>query len=326
MTQNLYLIHGDCEFKIYTQAKSLKHKAGSEGNQILEFIGSKDLTWQRLDEAINSDSLFSNQNFVVIDGLKDIRSFYPFVEDLVKFIDKAERLNNKLLIKNYGKIPKNTIIYKLINKKGQIIECNQPSTTEIISDIKKSLKISHEAAITLNNFTNGDLFAVSREIAKLRNYAAAKQINQIEAKDIYEICVDIHSPKELWLLSDLFASIVIAKDTAKRKQFNNLILDLLNQDINPMQIFYIFYNVILNGIKIKLLQQRGAGSGEIMKVNYFFARNFAEKLKQIPIEMLFKLNYKILRNEFLIKRGLISENTALIRVASGLTQLHSSSR
>lgn len=311
------LVHGECDYLIFKELKSLKKDATARNVSVTEIFSTKSLEFEQIEAALSSSDLFLNENMVIIREIVDSRSFFPFVEKLTAFLEKNTLVDNELYIFNYSKVLKTSKIYKIIDKVGEIKEVAQPKLPEISDMIKKSLPIKYDAAGLLIEYTGSNLFQIKSEIEKLKTYLQFKQIqNQdavIEISDIEALCIKNFAEQDAWGVGTRFLNYHLQPSTKLKKELVAEVDRLLINNIAVMQILYSFYQYVLSAIKLKSAQQAGKIKSErdAFTFGYFFVKEFYKKANMLNLQKLYVLNSKILDIEFQIKSGKVDETLGL---------------
>lgn len=148
-----------------------------------------------LDE-LRSFAMFSSSKCVVIRSADDfISKFRPQMEDYVE--SPAE---DSILVLLMNTLPKNQRIYKLIEKHGQIIDCQTPK--DVLTWLVKRAKEVHklilplEASDLLIDRIGDDLGRLDNELAKLALVCEGK----VDANSIDQLVViELNIPLPLYL-------------------------------------------------------------------------------------------------------------------------------
>ncbi len=198
-SSKLYLTHGDSDYLIFKEVKALKKKLLSECVGVSEIFPVKTTTFDEIQGALISSDLFLSSNAVILREVTDSRSFYPYVEDLVKYIDSGNLFQNELYLFNSNKVLKTSKLIKSITKAGgKVKELNQPKQSEVLDMIHKSINIHQNAALLLYEYTGSNLFQIKSEIDKLKNYIIARSKDKVEPDDVEEICIKSFSVNDVW--------------------------------------------------------------------------------------------------------------------------------
>lgn len=309
MTSNhkIQLIHGESDYLVFKELKELKKKLKDTNVNITEFYGSKDLSFDEIFNALHSSDLFMTSSTVIVRGVSDSRSLYPYVEKLIDYLDSKSEQQNELYLFNFSKVPKTTRIYKVATKLGLVKEFDTPKPAEIIKVIKQSVNITNEAAELLVQFTNSNLFSVKSEIIKLKNYLLATGKEKIDEDDIELLCIKNINTNEIWSIGDKLLNYVISKDNSIKLKLLKEIDYYLDNNTAVMQILYSFYQYVLNGIKLKMAVKEGKSFKECLSFGYFFTKEFYPKAKSLDEKKLFEVNKQLLGYEFGVKSGVMDE-------------------
>jgi DNA polymerase-3 subunit delta len=312
MDKKVHLIHGDSDYLIFKEYKALKKRLEINSMNLAEFTGAKSLPFDSLYNALMSSDLFASESIVIIREVMDGKSFFPFVEGLVDFLNTKNENFNTLYIFHYGKVLKTSKIYKSISKLGNVNEVIQPKEEELLQNIKKSINITDTAAKLLIGYTNGNMFQIGNEVQKLRSYLTATNKEKIGESDIETLCVKRLADSMVWNIGSEFLNYKLEgsnlqSKAALLKHIDNLLIN----NVAPMQILYSFYQNILNALKMKRMILQGKNFRECMALGYFFVKEFFEKRDKMKVEELIALNSKLLNTEFQIKTGQMDEIFAI---------------
>lgn len=307
----IHLVHGESDYLVFKNLKDLKTDLGNKNINISQFFGSSNLTFDEIFSALHSSDLFMSESAVVIRDLLDKRSFYPFVEDLLNYLETTEEIPNTLYLFHYGKIAKNTKIYKAIDKKGNVIEHNTPDIKDIKKVISQSVNITDDAAELLIHYANFNLFQIRNEVKKLKAYLDARKKDKVDVEDVEEICLKNFSQDEIWGIGSKFLNYFLTKDEKIKSKLIDEVEDLLVINTPAMQILYSFYQYALSAIKMRMLLDEGKGYKECMSAGYFFVKEFFNHKDKMKLDELMKLNSLILDVEFGIKNGSFDETTGI---------------
>lgn len=317
--KKVYVLHGDCDYLIFKRLKELKKSLQNEQISINEFFGTKSLTFKEILSALDASDLFLSTSAVIVRDIVDGKSFLPYVEKLTLYLNSAKNQQNILILVNFGKILKTSKLYKTIAKIGEVEEFNQPKDAEILNVIKKSIAIHNDAAHTLLEYSNRNLFIIRNEIKKLENYRITHNKTEIETKDIQEVCVRLFAQDTVWGIGNKFLLASLSPDDSKiQVALHNEIDISLKNNVPAMQILYSFYQYTLNAIKLKQMISAGKSFKECMAIGYFFVKEFFELRSKIDTEKLFKLNSTILDIEYQIKTGQIQETIGIKKLLLSL--------
>ncbi len=302
------LVHGDCDYHIFKAMQKKKQALEKEGVQITEFFGDELDSFKSLYQALYSQDLFLTKGCVIVRGILDGKKLFSFVKELTAFIKQGEPFENDLCLFHYGKIPKNFDIYKTVRAFGNVAELNTPKDNDILRDITKSVPITPDASKLLVAYTNADLFHISNEIMKLRNYLAASRANEIDDTVVRELCFRSLNQTEIWEVGSQFLYAKLQEgNLQKSTNLLNEVNRLLELNTAPMQILYSFYNYVLNAIKLQEAVSKGSSFKECMRIGYFFVKEFYNQKQLLNREKLFSVNRCILDVEYQVKTGRISD-------------------
>lgn len=319
--KNIQLIHGDCDYLIFKRLKEVRKEISEKNISITEFDGSKNLSFEEIQNTLQSSDLFMNSSAVIIRDINNGKTFFPFVEDLVNYLQNCELKDNGLYVFHFGKVLKTSKIYKSFQAVGSIEEITQPKPNEILKSIKTMVNITDEAAVMLLQLTNSNLFLIRNEVRKIQNYLNAQDKTKADITDIEKISINMLSQNDVWGIGSKFLdSFLNPHDNRKKRALMLEVEDILRNETPVMQILYSFYQNVLSAVKFKQAMNEGKvrSQRDAYSFGYFFARDFFSQKDKLDYEKLMELNSKLLSIEFQIKSGEMDEVMGIRRLILGV--------
>jgi DNA polymerase III delta subunit len=310
LKKKIWLIHGECDYLVFKELKSIKKTLNTQNISVTEMFGAKSLRFDEIYNTLSSSDLFLNSSAVIIRNITDTKSFYPFVESLVEYIKSDKSSENELYIVNFSKVLKTSKLTKAITEHGEIKEFNQPKPAEIQDMIKKSIPITPDAAELLMQFTNSNLFQIKNEIEKLKNYQLAKNKERVDSTDVEELCIKTFSQNDVWGIGAKYLNWKL--DSGNMKLHRGLMKevdDLLLNNVPIMQILYSFYQYVLYALKFRIAINDGKiqSQRDAFTYGYFFVKEFYDKRNKMKLDELKIWNKELLEVEYGIKSGEMDE-------------------
>ncbi len=302
---NFYLLYGNDKTIIENELNNLLNK----NNEIDIIKYSLDnTTIEEIIEDASTISMFANKKIIVLDNC----SFFS----ANKTINNQELLENYLnnynpntyiiFIANTEKVDTRKKIYKLLNKNGQIIEC-QNNNNYIISYINNYLKENEYKIDDLNYFLNttgNNLSNIKNELDKLFMYKINNKI--ITNDDIDKICIK-NIEEEIFTLTD---AIIENKTTLSLKLLENF----LNKNYDEIAIINLIASQFRFLFQVKRLENKNKSYNEIAQIleaNPYRIKFTLKKLANYTENELIKKIKQLARIDHDIKTGLIDKKIAI---------------
>jgi len=257
------LVGSDTFMQLQKQSELLQH--APKDVQRIDIDGERAQLSDVLDE-IRSFAMFGGYKVVVVRDAEEFIS--KFREPLEKFL--AAPVDSGTLLLRCGTLPKNTRIYKLIDKLGGIQHCEPPIqlASWIIAQAKNAhgLTLTPAVARLLAELVGGDLGRLDNELAKLAISTTSARIGPDD------ISGTIAFQKELEMVELTNALTVGNAPEAIRRWRQLVTLDSGSQ----FSVFVWIANWLMGMQKGIRLKQRGAGNYEV----YQEARIWKDELKE----------------------------------------------
>ena len=157
------------------------------------------------DEA-RSVAMFGGRRLVVVrDADEFVTRHRAAVETFLESLAAGGTLGGNVLVLRCGTLPKNTRVYKLVDKVGRIVVCEPPKTSDLPAWVARRGKeahgvvVSREAANLLSDLIGADLGTLDNELAKL-----ALQVGDggTVAPDLISGGVAFRREQQMWTLTD----------------------------------------------------------------------------------------------------------------------------
>ena len=192
----------------YLQREALARVAEKMGAdaQRLDADGATAAAGDVFDEA-RSVAMFGGHRLVVVRDADDFisRNREPCESFLESLADGAGGLGGNVLVLRCTTLPKNTRVYKLVDKVGRIVACESPKERDLPAWVAQrgrdeyGLSVSREAANLLADLIGADLGTLDNELAKLSLQAgeAAKVTPEMISGG-----VAFRREQQMWALTD----------------------------------------------------------------------------------------------------------------------------
>ncbi len=312
LDKNIILLHGEDEYLVLHELQKVRKILVEKGFEIRLIDTEINNSWYDVQNILDSVSLFDNKTAFTIDSIFDANKLLPYVEDLVKNIEKYLDTQNIILFFSKSLVPKTTKLYKAIEKYGKIIEVKKLSESQIKEYIRKYLKnIDSEAIDALLTVTNKDLFAIKNELNKLKLHIQSSGTKAISSEMIYKICFVQGDPFAVWKFGEIFLEYVISPSNKLFAEIVSQLQKFESEDIPAMQIMYAIYNYVINAIKFLEYDKNNNVKSIIATYGYFFYKKFYPLRSKINLGLLYSINSILLEREYSIKLGKISEYMAI---------------
>ncbi len=287
-----YLLHGDDEFTIREQAKSIRQQGHFEYNQDTFYGGEVDLA--ALTATCNTMPFLTDQRIVVLEGLpKRRRGEAATGAETDDAVDQSAGTTSggkakkgkkggknagsragfeKGLVECVAQMPDSTVLvvmvdevldsknalFKTAEQFGKVIQCTQPKGTALESWITKrarniGVSIEPEAAAMLANFIGNQLRLLANELDKLATYAGPGKTITIDTVRLLTAHVQ---EARIFDLTDALAQ-------RNRKQALDILHDLLADGEPPLKLLSTIMWQVRSLLLIKELAQKGMRSGQI---------------------------------------------------------------
>ncbi len=306
--KNLYLFFGDEIYikEIYIEKiRELVPDGGfADFNHIT--IDEKDLTFDAIDDALESFPMFSEKKLVIV---KNSGIFSKPKEEVKEFW--ASRLKNipdyVTVLFDETSIDKRSSLYKQIDKLGLSVEFEYLSETDMIAWLEREARnhkkiISKDNARYMVNICDNGLSYVKNELDKLINFSDTEitltDIDRIVAKSL---SIKVFDLTDAIMLKDADKAISIADDLKTVKESAFKILYLLSSTFDKM-------------LHSKLMLKEGNTYNEIAEktgLRPFLVRKYLDGAKKFSEDYLTDRIIRVAEIDLSIKEGQIPEWTAL---------------
>lgn len=268
----------------------------------------------------NSLEVFDGNKLNIPEFLTNLETL-PFLSEkkmtvIKDFLAKGKDEESKQLAKNLEKTPefciliffeseqpdKTNPVFKKIAKIGKLEEFKAPNINEISNWIlerakKENIKINFGTANYLGQYAGSDLWTISNELEKLKNFAEEKEISK---EMIDEICIP-----------SLSASIFkLTDDIAAKKEKNSLktfeILRESGEDL--IKVFFMIVRHFRILIQVSEMINKGENNFSItkrLKQHPFVIQKTSAQSKNFTIKKLEEIYEKLLEIDKKVKTGII---------------------
>ncbi|MEI6529587.1 MAG: DNA polymerase III subunit delta [Candidatus Falkowbacteria bacterium] len=321
----IIFLHGADSFRSHRMLLEMKKKFISDtdhDSNSLSLLDGQATTLKEIGEKINTGSLFVKKRMVIIENIfknKKTKIFTELADYLKKFSDSEDNIiifideevggKNKVLKVDAKKL------FTFLNKQKYVQEFPPLSNIQLLSFIKKEAstynkEMAANAAASLINLANGDLWIMSSEIKKLSFHTSAKIISD---SDVQELCAGAINDN-IFALTDALS--------AKNK---NLALKLLEEQYAAGLSDEYLIAMLIRQFKI-LLQIRTAIDSNLsqtemasqLKLHPFVVKKGLFQAKNFSATNLKNYLNQLIRLDFSNKNGLSQIKTELMLLISTL--------
>lgn len=321
----IIFLHGADSFRSHRMLQEMKKKFISDvdhDSNSLSVLDGQATTLKEIGEKINTGSLFVKKRMVIVENifknkktkifaeLSDyLKKFSAGEDNIIIFIDEEISGKNKFLKVDAKKL------FTFLNKQKYVQEFPQLSNIQLLSFIKKEAatynkEMAANAAASLINLANGDLWIISSEIKKLSFHASAKIISD---SDVQELCAGAIND-DIFALTDALSS--------KNK---NLALKLLEEQYAAGLSDEYLIAMLIRQFKI-LLQIRTAIDSNLsqsematqLKLHPFVIKKGLFQAKNFSATNLKNYLNQLIHLDFSNKNGLSQIKTELMLLISTL--------
>lgn len=292
----IILLHGEDTyrskrklFEIIEEHKK-KHKSGLN----LRCIDAKNIDFEDLRNEMLGASMFKEKKLII---LLNAFSNNKLKEDLISRGNIFADSDNVLLLFEDQAVPEKEKMYGFIEKHAKIQESNILKGKQlkdwVLAEFKaKGGKIDDEALLTVIDFVQGDLWAMTNEITKLINYAP----NGVKKKDVLLLV----RPK---LETNIFDTID-AIATKDKKKAVDLLKAHIEKGDSVIFLLAMIASQIRNIISVK-------GIGRHISMNPFVMRKSIQQAANFSMDDLKKIYRRIVELDSDIKSGKVDQNIVL---------------
>lgn len=298
--KKIYLLYGDEDYliKMYRD-KLMDAITGNDPMNTMKYEGDK-IDIQSLIDDINTAPFFADYRLILIENTN---LFKKANDDLVETIGNVP--DGTVVVFVQKEVDKRGKLFKQIKANGYPCEMGYLSEGDLFNwTLKKfnseNKKISRD---TLNLFlskTDGDMYMVSNEIAKLVSYVGERE--EIVNKDVEEVC---HAP-----ISGKIFDMTDAMSQKNKKRTMELYYDLIAAKESPTYILTMLIRQFDILLEVKELSDKGYGMDMIskeMQVHSFVVKKCLSQIRSFDkktLKVAYKSSVRIMER---IRNGLIDE-------------------
>ena len=302
--KKVYLLYGEESYlvKVYKD-KLIEAITSGDPMNTMKYEGDKIDVVSLIDD-INTAPFFADYRLVVIENTN---LFKKANDDLVDAIGNIPDGSIVLFVEK--EVDKRGKLYKQIKSKGYPCEMGYLSESDLSNWTLKQIggynkKISRETLDLFISKTDGDMYMVSNEIAKLVSYVGDRDV--IESKDVEELC---QAP----VVGKIF-DMTDAMSVKNKKKTMELYYDLIAAKEAPAYILTMLIRQFDLLLTTKELADKGYGVETIskeMKVHSFVIKKCFNQSRNFDIKTL-KLAYKAsIKMMEKIRSGLMDEKVGV---------------
>lgn len=222
-----------------------------------------------LDE-LRSPSMFGGFKLVVVRSADDFVS--KFREQLEEYLDAPG--DSGSLVLRVSSMPKNTRLYKAIDKRGGIVACEPPKQAELAGWIADRAKSTHEvtiedaAARALADMIGPDLGRLDNELAKL---ALQTDDGKVRAADIATSVV-FQREQAMWDLTD---ALTLGRPDEAVRRWRHLVVSDPSSEFRAVTWLGLWLEKARGALAMKRMRMNAYAIAKELKI---WPANNAEKL------------------------------------------------
>ena len=301
----IYLLYGDDNYIKNEYLKKIK-KNFDELKLGINYIQIDENNCQNIISDIETPAFGYNTKLIVARNCNFAKKKNVIGEKLAEYLNENNAIDTELVIIE-DEIEKTTPLYKAIEKNGKVIECNEKSPRELISQIKSiaglyGVAIKENTAQYLIECVGTNMEDIINELRKLIEYAGKG--NEITAKDIDSLTVK----KVESVIFDL-------TDNLGKKDIKNAINVLHNllYSKEPIQkILVMLYNHFKKLYIVKISEGLDIAQALKLKTNQIFlVRKYQNQARFFGKEELRNLLEELINLDEKSKNGNIDLNVGL---------------
>lgn len=281
--QPVYLLHGEEPYYIDQLVQALDQyvldEAGKAFNQSIVY-GKETEVRSIIDEAMQYPMMASHRQIIVKEA-QELKK----IQDLTAYCSKPAASTVLVIAYKYGKIAKNTKLYKAIDQNGVIFESAKIPDYKMSSWIANYLKdhkltASPEVSQLIAEYLGNDLAKVTNEVSKLvLNLGEGTNITTSHVEEL----IGISKEYNVFELTKALSQGERAKALKIAKFLGE---DQKNSPI-PMVLTTLFN--YFQKVHIALVHQRDNDATLMKKLgvyNAFFVKEYRQAIRQFPIEKM----------------------------------------
>jgi DNA polymerase III subunit delta len=278
----IIFLYGDDTFRSRKKLIELKEKFKREvdpsGNSLVTLDGGN-INIEKINEVINTSSLFANKRMVIIENIffNKSKSIFDQLKDALSNKDKKDS-ENIIIFLDYTSddVKKTNKLFQFLKKQKYSQNFKSFSNTEATNWVKKTVeerggKIKHQAALALVSLLANNLWQISNEINKLINYkngqACLLQDGQCDA--------NINEEDVERLVRGKFDENIFNLTDAISNKNKALAVKLFEQEIDAGLTESYLIHMIIRQFRILLQVRQGLDNG-------WNSRKIISQLKQHP--------------------------------------------
>jgi len=320
----IYLIHGADSFRAREKLNELiaEFRKKDSGNANLDIFGAEEIDIKKIKVAAETLGFLSPLRTVVIKDLFAGKSeakkpIADFVLLQAKKKNGADFIffESQEIKKSHSPASSG---WNALAKAGKAFKFDLLGSGELMNYIldkfkKEKIKINPGAAAKLALYVGDDLWRMNAEIEKLillkTDLNSQEQKNTVIADEDIEAIVKSDLPVVIFSTTDALIN-------RNKKQALNLLASHLEKGDEPLYLFSMFVSQFRNLLKIKDIMEKNKISqpeeiARILKLHPFVVKKNIPAALKFNYEYLKKIYKRLLRFDFLIKKGRLDPKTAL---------------
>lgn len=302
--KSVYLLYGEEGYlvKLYKD-KLIEAITGGDPMNTMKYEGDKIDIISLIDD-INTAPFFADHRLILIENTN---LFKKANDDLIEAIGNVPEQNVVVFVEK--EVDKRGKLFKQIKSKGYPCELNYLSESDLFNWTLKQIngqnkKINKDTLSLFLSKTDGDMYMVSNEIAKLVAYVGDREV--IESSDVEVLC---QAP----VVGKIF-DMTDAMSVKNKKKTMELYYDLIAAKEAPAYILTMLIRQFDLLLTTKELADRGYGVETIskeMKIHSFVIKKCFNQSKNFDgktLKLAYKASVKMMEK---IRSGLMDEKVGV---------------
>ena len=309
-TGGIFLFYGEerylKEFYLGKLKEAIPDGGFAEFNHV--FLDGKSLTFDQVDDAVESFPVMSDRKLVCI---KDSGAFKAPGEEVKQYwMQRLKTIPQEVtLVFDETEVDKRSATYKAAAKAGLAVEFSYMKEYDLVNWVERAAmrakkRITKENAQYFVSICDEGLSTLSQELDKLLNYCG----EEILRSDIEKVVSKSVGVKVFELTEQM-----MAKDAGKALQVLN---DLKTAKEPVFKLLYLLFSTFDKMLRCKLMLAEGAGFAEVAEqagIAGFLVQKYAAGAKRFGEAYLVERLLRICEIDLAIKEGMTEDWPALER-------------
>jgi len=288
----ILFFHGEEIYQSSRSVTQLKKKfleKNTTGGGLVEFDCDLVCDIDKIILSFGEQNLFASKKLIIIENFF-ANTLAPQQKDVIKRLESD--IQDVVVFFEKGKVKKNAVLYKWLNKNAQTVRENKPlegSALEkwIIVEVQRGDKIiDSEAVKELILFVGNDLWQLSQEIEKLICYVTSDEI----------VVRDIHNIVHGRVNADMFQMIEAISSNDKSAALILLKKQLASGD-DPFHIFSMYAYQVRTLLKVGGMLQDNISDKNViaktLKLHPFVVQKSINMLQRLSYEKIVNMHKSI---------------------------------